>query len=77
MSKAACAECGRELPGPDTECPDCSRKYAETDGDGNRSHRSDRGRRFGMIAVIVLILATAARVLVKFLPAIRGFLHLK
>ncbi|HSE40463.1 MAG TPA: hypothetical protein VLH08_06815 [Acidobacteriota bacterium] len=28
-------------------------------------------------AVLILILATAARVLVKFLPAIRGFLHVR
>jgi hypothetical protein len=34
-------------------------------------------RKIGLVALIILIIATAARVLVKFAPAIKGMLHLK
>ncbi len=34
-------------------------------------------RKMSGTAIVILIVATLARVLVKFLPAIRGFLHVK
>jgi predicted ATP-dependent serine protease len=79
MSRFVCAECGNDLAAPVAECPACSQKYNETktNPDGIRSHRTAKRRRLGLIAVIVLVIATVARVLVKFLPAIKGYLHLK
>jgi hypothetical protein len=38
--------------------------------------RDKRQQRMGLIAIIILILASLARVVVKFLPAIKGYLHI-
>jgi predicted nucleic acid-binding Zn ribbon protein len=67
MSERKCAACGSLLPDDENECQNCNQDVLE----------QRPKRKIGLVALIILIVATAARVLVKFLPEIKGMLRLK